>query len=101
MEFRLAVMASSMVELVAKLQSYLSGASGIEELYRGEVKREKETLAVFADEDIARGIEAWVAKGKHAKLLELWVKGLPFDWSLLYGDGRMPRPRRISLPTYP
>src|SRR6185295_1708787 len=31
-------------------------------------------------------------------LLELWVKGLPFDWQRLYGDAT---PRRISLPTYP
>ena len=43
-------------------------------------------------------IEAWVAKGKHGKLLELWVKGLSFDWQRLYGEAK---PRRISLPTYP
>ena len=65
----------------------------------GEIKREKETLALFAaDEDMAQTIEAWVAKGKHGKLLELWVKGLSFDWQRLYGEAK---PRRISLPTYP
>jgi polyketide synthase PksL len=31
----------------------------------------------------------------------LWAKGLSLDWGQLYGDGRLPRPRRISLPTYP
>ncbi len=43
-------------------------------------------------------IEAWVAKGKYSKLLDIWVKGLIFDWSKLYGDSK---PHRISLPTYP
>jgi len=98
MEFRLGTIANSMAELTSKLQNYLSGAGGVEEFYQGEIKRDKEALAVFADEDMARGIEAWVAKGKHGKLLELWVKGLSFDWQRLYGDAT---PRRISLPTYP
>ena len=99
MECRLAVMAGSMAELKSKLQSYLAGGSGIEEFYRGETRRDKETLAVFAaDEDMAQAIEAWVAKGKYGKLLELWVKGLSFDWQRLYGEAK---PRRISLPTYP
>ena len=39
-----------------------------------------------------------MAKGKFGKLLDLWVKGLAFDWSRLYGEVR---PRRLSLPTYP
>ena len=47
---------------------------------------------------MAQIIDAWVAKGKYGKLLELWVKGLAFDWRRLYGEAR---PRRISLPTYP
>ncbi|PIS99320.1 hypothetical protein TSA1_37435, partial [Bradyrhizobium nitroreducens] len=40
----------------------------------------------------------WLAKGKHAKLADLWVKGLMFDWTRLYGAAR---PARLSLPTYP
>ena len=47
---------------------------------------------------MAQAIEAWVAKGKYGKLLELWVKGLSVDWRRLYGEAK---PRRISLPTYP
>ena len=99
MEVRLALTAASLDELKAKLQQYVAGASHIEELYLGEVKRNKEALSVFAaDEDMAKTLEAWVAKGKFGKLLELWVKGLAFDWSRLYGAVR---PRRLSLPTYP
>ena len=98
MESRLALTASSLAELTSKLKGYLSGKSGIEEFYQGEIKRGTEMLAVAADEDMAQTIDAWVAKGKYGKLLELWVKGLSFDWRRLYGEAR---PRRISLPTYP
>src|SRR5262249_28765236 len=43
----------------------------------------------------------WLAKGKLDQLADLWVKGLEIDWSALYTDSGKPRPRRISLPTYP
>jgi len=98
MESRLALTASSMAELVAKLRGYLAGETGIEALYRGETRREKETLGLFAAEDMASIVDGWVEQGKYGKLLELWVKGLSFDWERLYGEAR---PRRISLPTYP
>ena len=99
MEARLGVIAASMAELRAKLQAFVAAEPGIEDLYRGQLKREKDALALFAaDEDIAKTIAGWAAKGKYGKLLELWVKGLWFDWSTLYGEVK---PRRISLPTYP
>jgi polyketide synthase PksN len=63
------------------------------------VKHHKETLAAIAtDEDMELAIDSWVAKRKYHKLLDLWVKGLAFDWNKLYGDNK---PYRISLPTYP
>ncbi|WP_266160111.1 SDR family NAD(P)-dependent oxidoreductase, partial [Dyella silvatica] len=99
MEERLALVVHSLAELAEKLSAYLAGESAIDELYRGQVKRNKETLAALAgDDDMATIVEAWIAKGKFGKLLDLWVKGLAFDWSRLYGAER---PRRISLPTYP
>ncbi|EGD45644.1 6-deoxyerythronolide-B synthase, partial [Ruminiclostridium papyrosolvens DSM 2782] len=99
MEERLAVIAGSIKELEEKLKSFLEGQDDIPDLYRGQVKHNKDTLAVFtADEDMQKAIEAWVVKGKHAKLVNLWVKGLIFDWNKLYGDTK---PCRISLPTYP
>jgi polyketide synthase PksN len=99
MEERLAVTAVSIKELTEKLQAYLEDQDGIEDIYRGQVKRNKDTLAVFtADEDLQKAIEAWIAKGKYSKLLDLWVKGLVVDWNKLYPQTK---PRRISLPTYP
>jgi acyl transferase domain-containing protein/NAD(P)-dependent dehydrogenase (short-subunit alcohol dehydrogenase family)/acyl carrier protein len=99
MEERLAVVAGSIKELEEKLKSYVDGRDDIGDLYRGQVKRNKETLDVFAaDEDMSRLIDAWIAKGKYAKLIDLWVKGLVFDWNRLYGNTK---PCRISMPTYP
>ncbi|MBN4053213.1 SDR family NAD(P)-dependent oxidoreductase, partial [bacterium AH-315-L15] len=99
MEERLAVIVGSIKELEEKLKGFVEGQEGIEGLYRGQVKRNKETLAVFAaDEELQEVINKWIQRGKIAKLLDLWVKGLIFDWNKFYEE---PKPRRISLPTYP
>ena len=89
----------SVQELVDKLKGYVDEQNDIEDLYRGQVNRNKKTFAAFAaDEEMAKTIDAWVSKGKYSKLLDLWVNGLSFDWSKLYGDTK---PQRVSLPTYP
>jgi polyketide synthase PksN len=99
MEERLALIVSSVEELTDKLKSALAGDAGADGVIRGQAKRSRDELsALAADEDMARTIDAWIAKGKLRKLADLWVKGLAFDWSRLYGERR---PRRISLPTYP
>jgi acyl transferase domain-containing protein/acyl carrier protein len=99
MEERLAMIVSSLQELQEKLGGFLEGRDGIIDLYRGQVKRNQEAMAVFtADEDLQRAVESWVNKGKYSKLADLWVKGLVFDWEQLYGENK---PQRISLPTYP
>ncbi len=99
MEERLAVIAGSMQELVDKLEGFLEGRDSIPELYRGQVKRNKEALtALVEDEDMDKTIAAWIGKRKYSKVVDLWVKGLSMDWNMLYGDAK---PRRISLPAYP
>ncbi len=99
MEERLAIVTGSIKELEEKLDSFLKGQDDIEDFYRGQVKRHKEMLAFFAeDEDMTKTLDAWIAKGKYAKLLDLWVKGLALDWNKLYDDNK---PHRTSLPTYP
>ncbi|ATF14554.1 non-ribosomal peptide synthetase [Brevibacillus brevis X23] len=99
MEERLAVIAGSMMELEEKLKQFIGRQKDIEDLYHGQVKRHKETLAIFAaDDDMSQMIDSWMNKGKYGKLLDVWVKGLNLDWSSLYGERK---PRRISLPTYP
>jgi acyl transferase domain-containing protein len=54
--------------------------------------------ALTADDDIEKTIDSWIAKGKHDKLLTLWVNGFNVDWSRLYINEK---PKRVSLPTYP
>jgi acyl carrier protein/predicted DNA-binding protein YlxM (UPF0122 family) len=99
MEERLAMTVVSLQELEEKLKNYLDGQDNVDDLYRGQIKRNKEMLAVFTeDEDMVKTIDAWIAKGKYAKLLDLWVKGFALDWKKLYGNTK---PHRISLPTYP
>ncbi|MES2263777.1 MAG: ACP S-malonyltransferase [Pseudomonadota bacterium] len=99
MEERLALPVTSLAELEHKLESFLAGREDDVQLYRGQVKRNRETLRVLAqDEDMAGVVEAWIAKGKYPQLLELWVKGMPLDWAKLYDAGT---PSRVSLPTYP
>ena len=99
MDERLGLIIRSQAELEEKLNAHLAGEANIENLYRGQVKRNRDALAVFAaDEDLQETIDKWIDKGKYTKLLDLWVKGLSFDWNKLYGENR---PRRIRLPTYP
>jgi acyl transferase domain-containing protein len=43
-------------------------------------------------------VGAWIDKGKFAKLMDLWVKGLAVDWETL---PRASAVRRVSLPSYP
>ncbi|WP_455883996.1 beta-ketoacyl synthase N-terminal-like domain-containing protein, partial [Serratia proteamaculans] len=98
METRLGLLVTSVQELEERLAGYLAGEAA-EGVYSGQVKANKESLALFtADEELQEAIEKWVARKKVSKLLELWVKGLTFDWNKLYGAVK---PTRISVPTYP
>lgn len=96
MEERLAVIAGSAEELQEKLSQFITGDKHAD-LYRGRI--DKGTLQMLTeDEEIQEAVEKWMARGKYAKLLELWVKGLNVDWAKLYGDRP---PKRMSLPSYP
>jgi polyketide synthase PksN len=129
MEERLALQASSFPELEEKLQRYLQEPQEKGHWYRGQVKRHKETTALFsADEEVQEAMQEavskWIQHSKYEKLLEWWVKGLRIEWQHLYtvgagsaqgttieAVGTVPcacpmattrtLPRRISLPTYP
>ncbi|MFF2910653.1 SDR family NAD(P)-dependent oxidoreductase [Paenibacillus sp. NPDC057934] len=99
MDERLGLSAASIGELGAKLSDWLRDPSGAQEIYRGQVRRNKEVLsAIVADEDMQEVMEKWIRKEKYDKLLDLWVKGMSVNWDKLYGEHP---PHRISLPTYP
>ncbi|MEC1541502.1 polyketide synthase PksM [Bacillus subtilis] len=97
MEERLAFIAESLEDLERKLNDFIENKA--DSLYLDRIDDNKKALAVLStDEDTEKIIEAWMSKGKYTKLLDLWVKGLSFDWGMLYGTQT---PVRISLPAYP
>ncbi|MEV7775552.1 SDR family NAD(P)-dependent oxidoreductase [Kitasatospora sp. NPDC086791] len=99
METRLGLLAATPAELLDRLGDFLAGAQDVEDLYLGNVKEHRETLAVLAaDADMAATVDRWIAKGKYDKVLDLWTKGLAVDWDRFHPGGR---PRMLSLPGYP
>ncbi|MDJ1631557.1 hypothetical protein QNN00_18810 [Bacillus velezensis] len=68
MEERLGMIVSNLRELEEKLDEFTGGKESIDQLYRGQVKQNKDTMALFtADEDMEKTIEAWLEKGKAAR----------------------------------
>ncbi|MCX7293779.1 MAG: SDR family NAD(P)-dependent oxidoreductase, partial [Janthinobacterium sp.] len=99
MDVRLALVVTSIGDLTAKLDAVLAGATALDDVYHGVTRLHKQELAPFlADEEAARMLEGWLARGKYGKLLDLWTKGLPVDWQRLHADRT---PRRLRLPVYP
>ncbi|MFP5393304.1 MAG: beta-ketoacyl synthase N-terminal-like domain-containing protein, partial [Gammaproteobacteria bacterium] len=99
MDERLGVVVRSIGELRDKLRAFLDGKEDIEDLYLGQVGRNRETLGAYAnDEDLQQTMALWIAKGKYGKFFGMWVKGVSFDWRSLHGAAPG---RRISAPTYP
>jgi polyketide synthase PksN len=99
MEERLGILASSWEELARKAADFAEGSLA-EGCWRGHAKRNREAFALFAtDEELRETLGRWFARGKTAALLEMWSKGLDFDWDRAYGDG--PRPAKTEAPVYP
>ncbi|MCP3748161.1 beta-ketoacyl synthase N-terminal-like domain-containing protein, partial [Paenibacillus sp. A3M_27_13] len=98
MDERLGMIVSSVEQLENALQAFVQGEQQKGHLHRGQVSRNKEALAVFADSELRDTAEQWIRLGRYGKLLEWWVRGGEVDWSKLYGEAT---PRRISLPGYP
>jgi acyl transferase domain-containing protein/thioesterase domain-containing protein/acyl carrier protein len=98
MEERLAFVAGSVEDLAATLDAALAGNTDAGRIFRASVSRHRETLGTWAsDEDMSATIDAWIAKGKLERVLDVWVKGFYVNWEKL---PRERRPRRIGLPTY-
>ena len=99
MEERLALVVTDEKNMLEKLSGVLEGNYDLEDVYWGRRKENKEKNHVLSqDEDFRQMCQLWIEKGKLNKLGKLWVDGLGFNWSELYGETK---PRRISLPTYP
>ncbi|MDY8047556.1 type I polyketide synthase [Paenibacillus polymyxa] len=99
MEERLAVVVESVEELRSKLRGFIGGRQSIAQLYRGQAKRDKESLNMASEEKtLDETIDLQILAEKYGRISDLWVKGVHMDWRRLYGNVQ---PRRIPLPTYP
>ncbi|MBU6402260.1 MAG: SDR family NAD(P)-dependent oxidoreductase, partial [Verrucomicrobia bacterium] len=96
---RLALIASSVEETVAKLRAFLAGAPEGEGWWRGRASRPSDALRILMDGDEGGGlVRRMLEAGDLEKCARLWVAGVPLEWLRLYPSGR---PKRVSLPTYP
>ena len=98
MAHRVAFAAASVAQLTGQLRAYLDGASREPGVYRGPSAPDADALGLFADDGMRRLLDEWLREHRLEKLLNLWVRGIDFDWKALH-VGRAPRP--LALPAYP
>ncbi|MCP4996509.1 MAG: hypothetical protein GY934_22445 [Gammaproteobacteria bacterium] len=105
MEERLALVVSSVEELVGRLRQYEQAGqydqtqTFIERVYRGNIKTSVLNSELLLGNKAGEAfIKAAMNDRELDQLAQLWVSGVEITWALLSGH---PRPRRISLPTYP
>ncbi|GAB3327980.1 hypothetical protein GCM10027565_16000 [Bordetella tumulicola] len=104
MSERAALVVSNLSEFERVLQAIVSGSTVVAEksaahLYRGHAGDDDGVMRTLStDSDFQGMVTKWLEQRELARLAEMWVKGLAFDWGGLYA-GR--RPRRIGLPGYP
>jgi amino acid adenylation domain-containing protein len=102
MDVRAATIVDSMNSLKTKLKQWEHEAehSDTMDWVMGSIKQNKDALSTFVgEEEFNETVEKWLTRKKFQKLLEVWVKGIAFDWKRIYEPNNTPR--RISLPTYP
>lgn len=99
MSERLALVASDIDELKKKLFEYIQIGEKANQIFQNNVQQNKGRFKTLIEGAAGKAfLEALVEQRDLAKLAELWVSGVVFDWSLFYGKGL---PRRISIPPYP
>lgn len=99
MQHRLALVVSTVEELVERLGQYNPGQSASDHIYHSDSKTSsKTTNLLLAGETGAQFLRSIIDNQELDKLAQLWVAGVAIDWSLLYPNDI---PQRISLPTYP
>ncbi|MCB0214490.1 MAG: hypothetical protein KDJ52_34440, partial [Anaerolineae bacterium] len=99
MDSRLALVVSSVEELIARLSRYLSEPPAIEGLYSGNIKTSTlKSELLLGGEAGAAFIQLVLRNRELDRLAQLWVSGVEIEWPLLYGSEK---PRRVSLPAYP
>ncbi|MDH2134234.1 SDR family NAD(P)-dependent oxidoreductase [Sphingobium yanoikuyae] len=97
MEARLGFVASDLGEVRSILSAWLGGDEV--RVLTGEVRRGSDAVELFrTDEDLRDALARWAQRGRHDRLISVWVRGGDIDWQLLWTERN---PGRISLPGYP
>lgn len=89
---RLALIASSIEQLIEKLQTVINGNLD-EQVFRGHARELNASAIALDDEAGRRYLLSVLAGGKLDKIAQLWARGAVIDWSMLAGEGR-----RCALP---
>lgn len=99
LSYRLGLLSGSIEQACAQLKSYLEDRPAVAGLFEGLTDESRDALALFrVDQELQAAIGRWIDSGKFSHLLELWTKGLDFDWHKLHPGTSF---RRVSLPSYP
>jgi polyketide synthase PksN len=99
MESRVVFIVKDKNELIHKLEEFIGGNQKFEGCFTGKMNQVTAKIQLFENEaDTKEIIQKWFNEGQGRKLAELWINGFQIPWDLLYSD---PKPRRMSLPTYP
>ncbi|MEJ8307086.1 SDR family NAD(P)-dependent oxidoreductase [Saccharibacillus sacchari] len=100
MDERLAIIVSDVQELSDKLHMCLEENSTEESVFSGNVKEQGSLSKLFMNgKEGDEFLRILIREKGWDKLAQLWVSGVPINWSLLYsGDSR---PEKVSIPTYP
>jgi acyl transferase domain-containing protein/SAM-dependent methyltransferase len=98
MAVRTGFLVSSLSELRQRLRALLARTDGhgiVSHTDRDIVNGER---MLTEEKELHTILDRWTAERRLEGLLDLWLKGMTVAWERLYDD---PKPRRISLPTYP
>ena len=95
---RLGILASSVEELVCKLEKILIE----EETFSNSVRmgRKPDTITLEQKQEQEKAVKNCIQKRDFHKLLQLWSDGAVVEWEDIYADNIV-RPCKVALPTYP
>ncbi|MBF0119062.1 MAG: SDR family NAD(P)-dependent oxidoreductase [Desulfobacterales bacterium] len=104
MEYRLAAVTDSIIDLKDKLTKFLNGESEaeskIDKFYSGNLKGDKARTEILLEgEEGKEFISSIIKRKKLEKLAKLWALGTDIEWELIYTDKK--QHHKISAPTYP
>lgn len=98
LEERVVFIVKSISELQEKLSNHLENENGAD-FYGNKSDYENEFASFTNDEDFDHLVYSWLVKNKFFQIGELWVKGYPINWKIIYQNSSTPQ--RIKIPTYP